>query len=162
MSSLKRLFALALTASQILVSYGFLSDQQKSPLHLHCSSRIQKPNSAGVAIDAKFKRPAFQYSEMSSMVRHRRSVATVQVMGLFGLGGAEIAIIMAAGAFIIGPQQLGNMVGSVTGKVKDDLPDELRKIPQEFQKGFEESTENSRARNAKLMESPPDENGRKK
>jgi Sec-independent protein translocase protein TatA len=74
-------------------------------------------------------------------------------MGLFGLGGGEIAIILAAGAFIIGPQQIGNMVG----QVKSDLPDDLKKIPQEFQKGFEESTENSRARNAKQMEILPEE-----
>ena len=71
------------------------------------------------------------------------------------MGGAEVAIILAAGAFIIGPQELGKMVG----KVKDDLPDDLRKIPQEFQRGFEESTENARARNAKPMEIlPEDEN----
>ena len=77
-------------------------------------------------------------------------------MGLFGLGGAEIAIILGAGAFIIGPENLAKMIGSTAGKVKSDLPDELRKIPEEFQKGFDESTENARARNAKQMEAPPD------
>jgi hypothetical protein len=52
------------------------------------------------------------------------------------------------------------MVGSITGKAKSELPDELKKIPLEFQKGFEESTENSKARNAKKMEAlPDDENG---
>eukprot|EP00532_Pseudo-nitzschia_australis_P000512 CAMPEP_0168193462 /NCGR_PEP_ID=MMETSP0139_2-20121125/18621_1 /TAXON_ID=44445 /ORGANISM="Pseudo-nitzschia australis, Strain 10249 10 AB" /LENGTH=87 /DNA_ID=CAMNT_0008116823 /DNA_START=332 /DNA_END=595 /DNA_ORIENTATION=- len=81
-------------------------------------------------------------------------------MGLFGLGGPEIAIILAVGAFVIGPQQLGTMLGSFAGNVKEeykDLPDELKKIPEEFQKGFEESTENSKARNAKPMESVPDD-----
>jgi Sec-independent protein translocase protein TatA len=75
------------------------------------------------------------------------------MMGLFGLGTAEVVIILAAGAFIIGPEQLGKMVGSL----KSDLPDDIKKIPEEFQKGLEESTENSRARNAKPMEPPPDE-----
>ena len=36
------------------------------------------------------------------------------------------------------------------------MPDELKKIPDAFQKGFEESTENSKARNAKQMEDVPD------
>eukprot|EP00535_Pseudo-nitzschia_heimii_P007210 CAMPEP_0197177282 /NCGR_PEP_ID=MMETSP1423-20130617/2944_1 /TAXON_ID=476441 /ORGANISM="Pseudo-nitzschia heimii, Strain UNC1101" /LENGTH=81 /DNA_ID=CAMNT_0042626807 /DNA_START=303 /DNA_END=548 /DNA_ORIENTATION=+ len=76
-------------------------------------------------------------------------------MGLFGLGSAEVVIILVAVGFIIGPQQLGSMVG----KIKSDVPDELKKIPDEFQKGFEESTQNSRARNAKPMEIvPEDEN----
>eukprot|EP00534_Pseudo-nitzschia_fraudulenta_P001411 CAMPEP_0201125180 /NCGR_PEP_ID=MMETSP0850-20130426/19735_1 /ASSEMBLY_ACC=CAM_ASM_000622 /TAXON_ID=183588 /ORGANISM="Pseudo-nitzschia fraudulenta, Strain WWA7" /LENGTH=86 /DNA_ID=CAMNT_0047393035 /DNA_START=255 /DNA_END=515 /DNA_ORIENTATION=- len=85
-------------------------------------------------------------------------------MGLFGLGGPEIAIILAVGAFVIGPQQLGNMLGSTAGNLKSeysDLPDELKKIPEEFQKGFDESTENAKARNAKQMESLPDEDNKK-
>lgn len=79
-------------------------------------------------------------------------------MGLFGLGAAEIAVILVAVVFIVGPNQLGNMAGNMAGRVKgeyDGLPDDLKKIPQEFQKGVEESTENSRARNAKLMEQVP-------
>lgn len=81
-------------------------------------------------------------------------------MGLFGLGGPEIAIILAVGAFVIGPDKLGNMAGSFAGTLKSDygdLPDELKKIPKEFQKGFEESTENSKARNAKPMDKLLDE-----
>lgn len=81
-------------------------------------------------------------------------------MGLFGLGGPEIAIILAVGAFVIGPQQLGSMFGSMAGSLKEeyrDLPDDLKKIPEEFQKGFEESTENAKARNAKQMEALPEE-----
>lgn len=77
------------------------------------------------------------------------------MMGLFGLGAGELALILAAAAFIIGPQQLGSMAGQLKG----DLPDDLKKIPEEFQKGFEESTENSKARNAKQMEALPDDEG---
>ncbi len=80
------------------------------------------------------------------------------MMGLFGLGAGELALILAAAGFIIGPQQLGNMAGQLKG----DLPDDLKRIPEEFQKGFEESTENSRARNAKQMEAPPDDEGERK
>lgn len=81
-------------------------------------------------------------------------------MGLFGLGGAEIAVILVAVVLVLGPTQLGNMAGNMAGRVKgeyDELPDELKRIPKEFQKGFEESTENARARNAKPMESVPDD-----
>jgi len=78
-------------------------------------------------------------------------------MGVFGLGTAEIAIVLAVGAFIIGPEQLGKMVGSITGKAEGGIPDELKKIPEEFQKGFDESTVNSKARNAKKMEALPDD-----
>jgi sec-independent protein translocase protein TatA len=76
-------------------------------------------------------------------------------MGLFGLGAAEIAVILVVVVFVIGPDQIGRMAGNMAGKVKgeyDGLPDELKKIPAEFQKGFEESTDNARARNAKQME----------
>ncbi len=74
-------------------------------------------------------------------------------MGLFGLGAGEIVLVLGAAAFIIGPEQLGKMAGSL----KSDVPDELKKIPEEFQKGFEESTDNSKARNAKQMEALPEE-----
>lgn len=79
-------------------------------------------------------------------------------MGLFGLGAPEIAIILVAIVFLFGPNQLGNMAGKMAGRVKgeyESLPDDLKKIPQEFQNGMEESAQNSRARNAKLMEKVP-------
>jgi Sec-independent protein translocase protein TatA len=94
----------------------------------------------------------------ASLSRQRKSVARIQTMGLFGLGGAEIAIILVAVAIIVGPQQLGNMAGNVVGKAKgeyDGLPEDLKKIPAEFQKGFEEGSENAKARNAKPMEAIP-------
>jgi len=63
----------------------------------------------------------------------RKSVADVSVMGLFGLGAPEIAIILVAGAFVLGPEKLvslGKDAGSIAGELKD--------IPAEFQKGVEE------------------------
>lgn len=91
----------------------------------------------------------------SALMRQRRSLANVQAMGLFGLGGPEIAIIAIAAAFLIGPQKLGEMAGGLTAQL-DDLED-LKKIPEEFQKGVEEGEANARARNAKEMERMPPE-----
>lgn len=88
-----------------------------------------------------------------TLVRQRRSLASIQTQGLFGLGGPEIAIILVAAAFLIGPQQLGNFAGKFKSEL-DNVPDELKKIPEEFQKGLEEGETNARARNAKPMEIP--------
>jgi len=148
---------ITLIATQILVSSAFLLHHQKSLLQLQCSGQIHQTNFASLPISTKLKHTIFRHSQNNVLVRHRRSVANTQTMGLFGLGGAEIAIIVTAGVFIVGPRQVGSMMGSMTSKVKGDLPDELRKIPNEFQKGVEESTENARARNAKPMELPTDE-----
>jgi hypothetical protein len=82
-----------------------------------------------------------------SLSRQQKSVASVQTMGLFGLGAAKVAILLVI-AFVIRPQQIGNMAGNMAGKVKgeyDRLPDKLKKIPSEFQKGFEEGSENARS-----------------
>jgi sec-independent protein translocase protein TatA len=92
--------------------------------------------------------------------RQRRSVASIQTMGLFGLGAAEIAVILIVVVFVLGPNQIGKMTGNFAGRFKgeyDGLPDELKKIPEEFQKGYDESTVNARARNAKKMEKVPEE-----
>ena len=88
------------------------------------------------------------------MQRQRQSVGKVQVQGLFGLGGPEIAIILIVGAFVVGPEQLGNFAGQFKGSL-DEVPDELKKIPDEFQKGLEEGEINARARNAKRMKKAP-------
>lgn len=89
----------------------------------------------------------------AALTRQRRSVAAVQTQGLFGLGGLEIAVILIVVAFIIGPEKLGSMVGGIKTSL-DDVPDELKKIPEEFQKGLEEGEINARARNAKKMDPP--------
>ena len=127
------------------VSYGFLVQQQQTTQLFHQRQQQQQ-------------QPKFQseHATISVLNRQRRSVANIQTMGIFGLGLPEIAIILVVAGFIIGPEGVGNMIGGFTGKVKGDLPDELKKIPDAFQKGFEESTVNSKARNAKKMEDVPD------
>mmetsp|Transcript_47520 Transcript_47520/g.54896 ORF Transcript_47520/g.54896 Transcript_47520/m.54896 type:complete len:160 (-) Transcript_47520:530-1009(-) len=100
-----------------------------------------------------------------SLQRQRKSIANVQIMGLFGLGAPEVGIIIVVATFIIGPQKVGSMLGKFTGGAKnefDGLPSELKKIPKEFQKGFDESSKNAKARNAKQMEAVPDEDVIKK
>ncbi len=91
-----------------------------------------------------------------TIIRQRRSVANIQSQGLFGLGGPEIAVILVVAAFIIGPQNLGNMLGQMKGGL-DEVPDELKRIPEEFQKGVEEGETNARARKAKKIDVLPDE-----
>jgi Sec-independent protein translocase protein TatA len=95
-----------------------------------------------------------------SLQRQRRSVANVQTMGLFGLGAPEIVVILVAVAFVVGPQQIGKMAGDFAGKAKgelNELPEDLKRIPEEFKKGFEEGETSARARNAKPMKDEPKE-----
>lgn len=54
-------------------------------------------------------------------------------MGLFGLGGPEIAIILIAGAFLLGPQKLAEL-----GKEAGKMAGELKEVPKEFQDGLAE------------------------
>lgn len=108
------------------------------------------------------QRPGAQFSSLSppvqtchkSLQNQRQSVGTVQVQGLFGLGGPEIAVILLVGAFIVGPEQIGRFAGQFKESL-NEVPDELKKIPEEFQKGVEEGEINARARNAKSMKNAP-------
>jgi len=63
----------------------------------------------------------------------RYSMAQVQTMSLFGLGGPELAIILIAGAVLLGPEKLASL-----GKDAGKIAGELKEVPKEFQKGLEE------------------------
>lgn len=65
--------------------------------------------------------------------RQRQSVANVQMMGLFGLGAPEIAVILVAAAFLLGPQKLAEL-----GKDAGKIAGELKEVPKEFQAGLKE------------------------
>ncbi|GMH67670.1 hypothetical protein TrRE_jg3060 [Triparma retinervis] len=70
-------------------------------------------------------------------------------MGLFGLGGPEIAIIGVAAAFLLGPSKLAEFskdLGKVAGELKD--------VPKEFQKGIAEGEAESKAIKAKTAGKP--------
>lgn len=73
-------------------------------------------------------------------------------MSLFGLGVPELAVILLAGVFVLGPEKIGEMVRS-SGKVAGELKDELREVPAEFKKGLEEGEGNVRSKSAKQMDS---------
>jgi Sec-independent protein translocase protein TatA len=83
----------------------------------------------------------------------RQSIANVQVMGLFGLGGLEVAVICVGIGIVLGPQTIGNLIRS-TGKTASEYKTELSKVPDEFQKGYEEGQIDARSRKAKQMVLP--------
>lgn len=95
----------------------------------------------------------------TAVTRQRRSVASVQTMGLFGLGLPEIALILVAAVFLVGPQKLGELVKE-SGKTAGELADELKNVPAEFQKGMEEGEMEARSRTAKQMK-PVEEDDKK-
>ena len=68
-----------------------------------------------------------------SVQNQRRSVAPIQTMSLFGLGGPELAVILIAGAFLLGPSKLAEL-----GKEAGKMAGELKEVPKEFQDGLAE------------------------
>ena len=103
-----------------------------------------------------FHRPPTASFLPRSVQNQRKSVATIQTMGLFGLGVPEIAIILVAALFVLGPEKISEMVRA-SGKVAGELKDELREVPKEFQKGLEQGETNARSTKAKKMDPVPDE-----
>ena len=78
----------------------------------------------------------------------------MQTAGLFGLGLPEIAIILVAGLFVLGPEKISELVRA-SGQMAGELKDELRDVPVEFKKGLEEGETNARSSKAKVMEPVP-------
>ena len=74
-------------------------------------------------------------------------MASVQTMGLFGLGAPEVAIILVAAAFLLGPQKLAEL-----GKDAGKIAGELKEVPKEFQKGLSEGEELAKANKQKVEE----------
>ena len=88
--------------------------------------------------------------------RQRQSIASVQMQGLFGLGAPEIAIILVAVAFVLGPQKLAEL-GKDAGKMAGEYGKELKNVPEEFKKGYDETQSDIRAKKAKEMDPVPKE-----
>lgn len=82
--------------------------------------------------------------------RQRRSVANVQTFGLFGLGAAEIAIVVVAAAFLLGPQKIAEL-GKDAGKIAGELKEVPKEFQKEFSKGLDEGETDARSRKAKPM-----------
>jgi len=83
--------------------------------------------------------------------RQRSSMASVQTMGLFGLGGPEIAVILIAGAFLLGPQKLAEL-----GKEAGKMAGELKEVPKEFQQGLVEGEKEAQRMKKEIAESIKD------
>jgi len=97
----------------------------------------------------RFQGQAFIASSVpTSIQKQRKSVGITQTMGLFGLGGAEIAIILVAAAFLLGPQKLAEL-GRDAGKIAG----ELKEVPKEFQKGLAEGEMEAKSIKKELSES---------
>jgi len=117
--------------------YGFIQPQ---PCHKCNNNNIvfTSPNlpSAFVVSSSAYKtQQAKRGLETAPVIfrRQRKSMAIVATQGLFGLGAAEIAIILVAAAFLLGPQKLAEL-GRDAGK----MAGELKEVPKEFQKGIAE------------------------
>lgn len=73
------------------------------------------------------------------------------------MGPAELILIGIAGVIVIGPSKLlefSKEAGSMAGKSAASMGDEwseVKKIPDEFQKGLEEGEIEARSRKAKEM-----------
>jgi sec-independent protein translocase protein TatA len=52
---------------------------------------------------------------------------------VFGLGAPEIAVVLVAAAFLLGPQKLAEL-----GKDAGKIAGELKEVPKEFQAGLKE------------------------
>ena len=89
--------------------------------------------------------------EPKALQRQRKSVAQIQTMGLFGLGAPEIAIILVAAAFLLGPEKLASL-----GKDAGKIAGELKEVPKEFQKGLEEGEAQAKALKMKEAEKVPE------
>jgi sec-independent protein translocase protein TatA len=82
-----------------------------------------------------------------ALQRQRKSMAPVQTMGLFGLGPAEVAIILVAAAFVLGPEKLASL-----GKDAGKIAGELKEVPKEFQKGLSEGEMQAKTMTTKNIE----------
>jgi sec-independent protein translocase protein TatA len=89
--------------------------------------------------------------------RQRRSVANVQTFGLFGLGAAEIAIVVVVAAFLLGPQKIAEL-GKDAGKIAGELKEVPKEFQKEFSKGLDEGETDARSRKAKPMKRIDPEN----
>uniref|UniRef100_A0A7S2R4G4 Uncharacterized protein n=1 Tax=Eucampia antarctica TaxID=49252 RepID=A0A7S2R4G4_9STRA len=108
---------------------------------------VQNTNSIGKAQGNVY----LTQQQPASLQKERHSMAPVQTMSLFGLGGPELAIILIAAAFVLGPQKLAEL-----GKDAGKIAGELKEVPKEFQKGLSEG-EQQAAQIKKEMLAPPAE-----
>ena len=81
----------------------------------------------------------FTNSVVQQQPVHDVRPTSVRLYGLFGLGAPEIAIILIAAAFLLGPQKLAEL-----GKDAGKIAGELKEVPKEFQAGLAEGEKQAR------------------
>ena len=129
-----------LIAALVAALFATLGVEAFAPISVvHGSRIVNQYSSTTTAANPQYFPPALQ--------RQRKSVANVQTMGLFGLGAPEIAIILVAAAFLLGPQKLAEL-----GKDAGKIAGELKEVPKEFQKGLEEGEQQALSLKAKNEE----------
>ena len=93
-----------------------------------------------------------------STISNRTPAKTTRLQSFFGLGPGELILIAIAGLLVVGPTKLLRLskeAGEVAGKTASGLGDEwdeIKSIPEEFQKGVEEGEIEARSRKAKVMD----------
>ena len=87
-----------------------------------------------------------------ALQRQRKSIASVQTMGLFGLGAPELVVIAIAAAFLLGPQKLAEL-----GKDAGKIAGELKEVPKEFQAGMAEGEKQARAIKKEITGEPAED-----
>ena len=94
-----------------------------------------------------------------STISNRKTITTTtRLQSFFGLGPGELILIAIAGLLVVGPTKLLRLskeAGEVAGKTASgfgDEWDEIKSIPEEFQKGVEEGEIEARSRKARVMD----------
>lgn len=89
---------------------------------------------------------AFQQQQQQQYLRNR-----IQLQGgLFGLGLPELALIVIGIGVVLGPEGIAKTVKSATTRTVE-IAEEMKTIPEEFQKGVELGEIESRSRKAKRI-----------
>ena len=102
--------------------------------------------------------PIISSNRHTSTISSRRTLTTTSLQSFFGLGPGELILIAIAGLLVVGPTKLLRLskeAGEVAGKTTSGLGDEwdeIKSIPEEFQKGVEEGEIEARSRKAKVMD----------
>jgi len=142
---------------------------------------VGRPPASPAVASLLRRKPRRDQERPASLQRQRSSVASVQTMSLFGLGGPEIGVILIAAVILLGPETILGIVrdsGKVAGELKEEFKDvpegmkegllgeegiatgmlgEWKEVPKEFQKNFDEGQTDVKASKAKKMGKVPKE-----
>jgi len=91
------------------------------------------------------------------------AASATRLHSLFGLGPAEVAIVLVAGLVVMGPSKLlefsrgaGEAAAKTVAGAGDEWGTGLSSIPEEFRKGLEEGEIEARGRKARRMDDVDD------